>query len=146
MFIFSRAKSFGLSYSISIVPPCGNMYSTHLRWKLLAPLHVLVLLLAYACICCVPYLPILSFQVCVCWLHSMYMCCVLSLHWILFYLIWLLWEINGSFHFGGVTCFVHFTILKMCVHEVPLSVDILWLSSLYEVCHAHEKFKFYNIH
>ena len=59
----------------------------------------------------------LEFQVYVCWLHSMCVCCVLSLYCILFYLIWLLWEINGSFYFWGVMCFVHFTILKMCVHE-----------------------------
>ena len=30
---------------------------------------------------------------------------------------WLFWDINGLSHFGGVKCFVHFTNLKMCVHE-----------------------------
>ena len=35
----------------------------------------------------------------------------------LLYLSWLFWEINGLSHFGGVMCFAHLTILKICVHE-----------------------------
>ena len=104
--IFSQAKSFGLSYlyHISIAPPCGNMNSTHLHWKLLAPLHVLVLFLACVCICCASYLLNLSNQGCVCWLaHHVCVFCVWA-YWILLYLNWLLWDINELFHFGGVWC------------------------------------------
>ena len=49
-------------------------------------------------------------------LHTIYLFWALLL---LFAILscWLsLWEINGLFHFGRVICFVHFTILKMCVH------------------------------
>ena len=56
------------------------------------------------------------------------------------------WEIIGLSHFGGVICFVHLTTLKMCTWGIPLSVDISILSTLYVVCHSHEKFKFYNVH
>ena len=113
-FILSQAKSFGLSsfYLISNVPPCGNSCLNCLHWKLLAPLHVLVLFLACVCICCASNcLSWVIKYVCV-GLHIMYVC-VMRWAFVLldFYLSWLLWEINGTSHFGGVMCFVHLTIL-----------------------------------
>ena len=119
-FLLSQAKSIGLSsfYLISNVPPCGNLYLNCLHWKLLAPLHVLVLFLACGCICCASNLLILSNQVCVCWFaHHVRVCSALSLCASCLYVSWLLWEINGTSHFGGVMCFVHLTVPQMCVHE-----------------------------
>ena len=147
--IFAQAKSFGLScfYHISNVPPSGNMYSTYLHWKLLAPLHVLALLLAYVCICCASNLLILSNHVCVCWFaHHVHVFLCWAFIASYMYLSWLFWDFNGLFHFGGVLSFGHLTILKMCVHEEYHLVLILRLSSLYVVWHDHEKFKFYNDH
>jgi lipopolysaccharide export LptBFGC system permease protein LptF len=100
------------------VPPCGNMYLTLLHWKLLAPLHVLVLFLACACICCASYLLMLNIQVYICLLaHHVLVFLVLSLIVSCVYFSWLFWVINGLSHFGGVICLVHVTILKLCVHE-----------------------------
>ena len=79
-------------------------------------------------------------------LHTIYLCWALLL---LFDILscWLsFWEIIGLSHFGGVICFVQFTTLKMCTWGIPLSVDISISSTLYVVCHSHEKFKFYNVH
>ena len=104
--------------SYTNVPPCGNLFLNCLHWKLLAPLHVLVLYLAFVCICCASDLLILSNQGYVCWFaHHVRVCVVLSLFASCLYLSWLLWEINGTSHFGEVMSFVHFTNLQMCVHE-----------------------------
>ena len=35
---------------------------------------------------------------------------------------------------------------NVCTWGIPLRIDIARLSSLYVVCHSHEKFKFYNDH
>ena len=74
--------------------------------------------------CCLHMLVYVVFPTCLSWFSSMCMLVALHVHvlgvepWLHLVLsYWLLWEINGSSHFGGVTCFVHFTILKMCVHE-----------------------------
>ena len=86
--------------------------------KVTCPFACLVVYLACICICCASNLLVLSNQVCVCWFaHHVCMSVVLSLFASCLYLSWLLWEINGTTHFGGVMCFVHFTNLQMCVHE-----------------------------
>ena len=145
--IFSQAKSFGLSYlyHISIAPPCGNMNSTHLHWKLLAPLHVLVLFLACVCICCASYLLNLRNQV-VCWLYTMYVCFVFEPIASCCILIGSCEILMYYFMLGECDVLGNLTILNVCTWGIPLRIDISRLSSLYVVCHAHEKFKFYNVH
>ena len=101
MVLFQQAKSIGLSHT----------------WKLLAPLHVLVLFLSCACIWYASFLLVLLFKFeydscvsCMCNLCVELYCILCGFHLAL-------WEINGLSHFGGVICFVHLTNLKMCVHE-----------------------------
>ena len=136
-FLLSQAKSIGLSsfYIISNVPPCGNLYLNCLHWKLLAPLHVLVLFLACVCICCASNLLILSNQVCVCWFaHHVRVCHALSLLHLVLFLVgscerlmeYPLW---GS----GVLCAPHNPI-NVCTWVIPSSIDISRLSSRYVVC------------
>ena len=115
-----QAKSCGLLcvYLMSNVPPCGNLYLNCLHWKLLAPLHVLVLYLACVLIWYASDVLILSNQACVCWFaYHEGVCLVLSLLLPSLYLSRLLWEINGSSHFGGAMCLGHLIILKWNVHE-----------------------------
>ena len=50
-------------------------------------------------------------------LHTIYLCWALLLLFDILSRCLSFWEINGLFHFGGVMCSVHFTILKLCVHE-----------------------------
>ena len=104
--------------SYTNVPPCGNLFLICLHWKLLAPLHVWL--------CTLHVFVYVVLPICLSWvikyvyvgLHIMYAWVVcLSLFASYLYLSWLLWEINGTTHFGGVMCFVHFTNLQMCVHE-----------------------------
>jgi hypothetical protein len=124
--IFSQVKSIGFScfYHISNVPPCGNMHSTHLHWKLLAPLHVLGFV---PCMC----LYMLCFLLALFWvinyvhvgLHTMYGCSCWA-YCILFISCWLLWEIIGPSHFGGVICFALHNPKNVCTWGIPLSVDI----------------------
>ena len=144
-FLFSQAKSFGLSclYHRSIAPPCGNMYSTYLYWKLLAPLHVLVLYLTYVYICCASYLLnlrnqayscVFAFHVCVlCWAYVA-SCLYLSgsFERLMDYPILGECDVLWAAHNPN----------NVCIWEIPLRIDIARLSSLYVVCHSHEKFKF----
>jgi len=119
------------------------MFSTHLYWKLLAHLHVLVLCLTCVCICCASYLLFFRNQVYACWVAHHVFVFVLEPLCILLYLIWLLWAINGLSHFGGVIFLWEFhDPNNVCTWGISLRIDIARLSSLYVVCHLHEKFKF----
>jgi hypothetical protein len=61
---------------------------------------------------------ILRNQVYVClFAHHVHVFVCLSLFHLVSILVGSLERINGLSHFGGVTCFGHLTILKMCVHE-----------------------------
>ena len=148
-FIFYQVKSFGLYYlyRISIAPPCGNMYSTYLNWKLPIPFNVLVLDLACYCICCASYLLNLRNQV-----YS----CLFSYHVYVLYLslLHLIYILIGSFErlmdYSIVgecdVLWAAHNLNSVCTWGIPPRIDIARLSSLYVVCHSHEKFKFYNVH
>ena len=79
---------------------------------------MLVLYLAYACICCATYVLYLE-KSSVCLFVCTPCTCVrvLSLFHLDSIIVGSLERINGLSHFGGVTCFGHLTILKICVHE-----------------------------
>ena len=100
-----------------------------LTLKVTCPLAFLVLFIACVCIWCVSKLPLcmLVYTSCtrVSFVEPFASCLFLS---------WLLWEINGISHYGGVMCFVHLTILYMCTWVIPSSIDITRLSSRYVVC------------
>ena len=78
-------------------------------------------------------------------LHTMYVwVCVEPLYQLAYILIGSFWENNGLSHFRGVICSLAIHNPKnVCTWEIPLSIDITRLSSLYVVCHSHEKFRFY---
>ena len=125
--ILSQVKSIGLSclYHISNVPPCGNMCSTYLHWKLLAPLHMLVLYLAYVCICCA-----LLYD----GLHTMYMCSCVEPLLHLMCILFCYFERLMVHPILGEWCPLGTHNPIMCVHEEYHLVLILRLSSLYVVC------------
>jgi hypothetical protein len=118
--IFSQVKSFGLYCSISY-----PMF-------LLAVTFILIIYtLKVACtLACVRFCTLLVF-VCVVlstylsWeikyvyvgLHTIYLCWAVLLLFDILSCRLSFWEINGLSYFGGVICFVHFTILKLCIHE-----------------------------
>ena len=119
-FILSQAKSFGLYCSISYpmfllaVTFIQIIYTLKVACTLACVRFCTLLVLV--CVVLSTYLSWVIKNVYV-GLHTMYLCWALLL---LFDILscWLsFWEINGLFHFGRVICFVHFTILKMCVHE-----------------------------
>ena len=94
------------------------MLISYIHWKLLAPLNVLGFLPCQVFVCIV-LSSYLSWEIKYVYvgLHTIYLFWALLL---LFAILscWLsFWETNGLSYFGGVICFVHFTILKLCIHE-----------------------------
>ena len=118
--IFSQAKSFGLCCfivypMILLAVTCAYIIYT---LKVACTLEcVRFCTLPSVCMCCALYLLILRNQVCVCWFAHHLLVLSLIAFYLLYYLVGSLWEINGLFLFGRVISFVHFTILKMCIHE-----------------------------
>jgi hypothetical protein len=116
-----QAKSLGLSYIhiISNAPLFSNFYLTCLHWKLLAPLHVLVLYLPCVCICCAftclscnSTLGRLFGTSCTCVSYLSLLCILVLSYLALWDIICLLLIRNCLSHYGGVICFVHITSLE----------------------------------
>jgi hypothetical protein len=107
--ILSQVNSIGLScfYHISNVPPCSNMYSTYLHWKLLA-----LCMLDFVSFMCLYILCL----VCACWFAHHVQLFLLSLLHIICILLALVrdWWFTP---FLGSDMLWHSTILKICVHE-----------------------------
>ena len=136
--LFSQVKSFGLYCSISypmflLVVTCAYIIYT-LKVACTLACVWFCTLLVFVCVVLSTYLSWVIKYVYV-GLHTIYLFWALLL---LFDILscWLsFWEINGLSHFGGVMCFVHFTILTMCVHE-EYHLVLIYQSYLFSMWYA----------